>query len=174
MATINEIPSVISNFNVYKGGNKLVGVTSEVTLPDLEYMTSTLSGAGLAGETDIPIIGHFGAISMEIPFSILYDDSFSLLELNGDQLTLRGNVQMYDAGSGSIKNVSMKVIVGGIPKGLKPGKMAIGSTMDSSTSIEVTYLKIMINNQEKLELDKFNYVYKINGVDQLEDVKSNI
>lgn len=171
---MNEVPSLISNFNVYRSGNRLVGVTAEVTLPDLEYMTATMSGAGLAGETDIPVIGHFPAISMEIPFTVLYDDTFSLLAMNGEQLTLRGNVEQYDASTGQIIDKSMRIIIGGIPKGLKPGKMAVASTMDSSVSLEVTYLKIEVGGAEKLELDKFNYVYKVNGVDLLAAAKQNI
>lgn len=170
----NEIPSIISNFNVYRSGNRLVGVTTEITLPDLDYTTATLSGAGLAGETEVPVLGHFPSISMDIPFAILYDDTFSLLAMNGEQLTLRGNIQRYDASTGQMLNQSMRLIVGGIPKGLKPGKMAVGSTMDSSASLEVTYLKIEIGGQEKLELDKFNYVYKVNGVDLLAEAKQNI
>ena len=39
-----NIPEVISNFNVYGGDNsKLIGVSGEVTLPDLSAVTATVS-----------------------------------------------------------------------------------------------------------------------------------
>ena len=48
--SIANIPEIINDFNVYKGGSKLIGVSDEVTLPDFEAMTETISGAGIAGE----------------------------------------------------------------------------------------------------------------------------
>lgn len=47
---MSNIPTVIHDYNVYNNGNKIIGTTGEVTLPDFEPLTSAISGAGLLGE----------------------------------------------------------------------------------------------------------------------------
>lgn len=51
------IPGVINNFNLYNDGTVLVGLTGEISLPDFEGMTETLSGPGILGEIEEVIIG---------------------------------------------------------------------------------------------------------------------
>ena len=45
----NVIPELVNSFNVYLTGNKLVGVSGEVELPELEAMTETIELAGNSG-----------------------------------------------------------------------------------------------------------------------------
>ena len=54
----NPVPERLINYRVYLEGNALAGIAT-ADLPDLEAMTDTVSGAGIAGEVDSPIIGHF-------------------------------------------------------------------------------------------------------------------
>lgn len=73
------IPGVINNFNLYNNGTALVGLTGEISLPDFEGMTETLSGPGILGEIEEVIIGQFGSMELEIPFRILDEDAFKLM-----------------------------------------------------------------------------------------------
>ena len=43
--------------------------------------------------------------------------------------------------------------------------------MDASVTVEITYIMIEQNGSKKIELDKLNNVYKVNGVDLLAKVK---
>ena len=43
--------------------------------------------------------------------------------------------------------------------------------MDSSITLELTYILIEMDGQKKFELDKINGVFKINNVDMLAAVK---
>ena len=52
-----NIPTKINNYNVYNAGDKLLGVGDELTLPDFEATSETVSGAGILGEIDDPTIG---------------------------------------------------------------------------------------------------------------------
>ena len=54
----NVIPELVNSFNVYLTGNKLVGVSGEVELPELEAMTKTIELAGSLGELETPATGH--------------------------------------------------------------------------------------------------------------------
>lgn len=62
MATGNKVPERLINFRVYNDGNDLLGVAN-VDLPSIEAMSDTVSGAGIAGEVESPILGHFGSMT---------------------------------------------------------------------------------------------------------------
>lgn len=44
-------------------------------------------------------------------------------------------------------------------------------TSDASNEFEVTYIKISLDGNEILEIDKYNYICKINGKDYLKDIR---
>ncbi len=166
------IPEVIHSFNVYKGGNRLIGLTGEVTLPDFEAMTETVSGAGILGEYEEVIIGMFGSMEQEIPFRVLDDDIFTLMNpMEVLDLTLRASEQFTDTSTAAIGFKGMRIVIRGKQKGFKPGKVQTATQMDASVTVEVVYIMIEIDGVQKVELDKLNYVYKVNGVDLLEKVR---
>ena len=49
---INGIPEVLNDYNAYLSGNRMVGTTGEVKLPDLEGLTETIKGCGIPGNVD--------------------------------------------------------------------------------------------------------------------------
>ena len=57
---INGIPEVLNDYNAYLSGNRLVGTTGEVKLPDLEGLTETIKGCGILGEFETVITGRYG------------------------------------------------------------------------------------------------------------------
>lgn len=172
--SINPIPEKVVNYNVYDDANKLVGVSAEVTLPNLEALTETIAGAGIAGEYESPIPGHFGSLTIEIPFRVIYDQSFKLLEPGGKTIVLRASQQSYDVAGGKIENRGLKITIKGLPKGIDLGKLAAGKMTETKNTIEVLYLKIEENGKTLLELDKLNFVYIVNGVDVLGPIRNQI
>jgi len=60
-----NIPEIISSFNAYHNGTKLIGVTGSVTLPNLDAITEEVSGA--AGFAPRPVFAppkKAGAVSL--------------------------------------------------------------------------------------------------------------
>lgn len=166
------IPGVINNFNIYHNGYALVGLSGEVTLPDFEGMTETLSGPGILGEIEEVIIGRFGSMEMEIPFRILDEDAFKLMSpVNVLDLTLRASEQYTVKGTGNIDYKGMRVVVRGRQKKLTGGTVKQGGAMDASVTVEITYIMIELDGKKRIELDKLNQVYKVNDVDLLAKVR---
>jgi P2 family phage contractile tail tube protein len=166
------IPSKINMFNVYRDGSVLVGLSDEVTLPDFEAVSESISGPGILGEIDDPAIGHFGSQEMEIPFRTFTDDLFALMVPgNSVNLTLRGSIQATSSGGG-VSYVGMRVIVRGRCKSFTGGSLKQGAAMGSSLKLELTYIKIDLDGRSRVELDKLNGVYKLNGVDVLAKVRA--
>lgn len=170
----NPIPEKVVNFNVYDHIEKIVGVTDEVTLPDFESMTETISGAGIAGEYDSPTIGHFSSQEIEIQFRTISDPSFNLFKSAGKSIVLRAAQQSYDVSQGKVSYRPLKITVRGMPKGLTLGKLGVGAPTETTNKIEVLYLKIEENGRTLLEFDKLNYVFIVNGDDVMADIRNSI
>jgi P2 family phage contractile tail tube protein len=168
---MDGIPSKINMFNMYRDGNKLVGISGEVALPDFEAMTETLSGPGILGEIDDPTIGHFGGMEMEIPYRVLDEEMFEIMDpTKAVNLTLRGSIQV--TGNSGVTYKGMRVVVRGKPKSATSGTVKQGGAMSSAVKIELTYILIEIDGKAMIELDKLNSVYKIGGVDILEKARA--
>jgi len=171
MANLN-IPETINNFNVYKNGTQLIGLSGEITLPDFEPVSDTVSGAGILGEFETSIIGMFSSMKMDIPFRILNNDIFTLMNPTEVlDLTFRASAQYISNGTGALSYKGMRVVVRGKQKTFKQGSLKQGAQMNASVSIEVLYILIEIDGTTKIELDKLNSVYKVNGVDLLAQIK---
>ncbi|SHM81821.1 hypothetical protein SAMN02746066_03409 [Anaerosporobacter mobilis DSM 15930] len=169
----NKIPEVINNFNVYKQGNQFVGISGEVTLPDLESITATIEGAGVLGQYETAIIGMFSSMKMEIPFRMLEDDVFSVMDPTELlDLTLRASQQYTARDTSALDYMGMRVVVRGKNVSSKFGKLKKGEQMDPSVTVEILYILIEIDGETKLELDKLNSKYIVNGKDVLQKVRN--
>lgn len=167
-----KIPSKIHSFNVYKDGTKLVGISEEVTLPDFESITETLSGPGILGEIDDPTLGYFQSMEIEIPFRTMDKDLFILSDdMSSVTVALRGSIQCIVNDSGATALKPMRVVIRGKNKGLTGGKVKQGSGTGSSIKLEILYILIEIDNVTEIELDKLNFVYKVHDKDLLEEVR---
>lgn len=97
------IPEVLNHYNVYNDkAKKLIGISGEIELGELEALTDTLEGAGVLGEIEDAVTGQFASIKIKIPFSVLYEDMFSIIDTtNPPQLTLRASMQCMDPTTGA-------------------------------------------------------------------------
>lgn len=169
---ISGIPEVLHDFNIYNAKNKIVGLTGEVSLPDFEAMTETISGAGILGEIETTIAGRYGSMEQEIPFRVIDNDFFTLISpTQKTELTLRGAIQYNKKADGSTGYFGMRIVYRGRCKKISLGTVKQGGAMDSSITLELTYILVEMDGQKKIELDKINGVFKVNGTDLLAAVK---
>lgn len=168
-----QIPAVLNNFSAYASGNIYLGV-ADVDLPDLEAMTETISGAGIAGEIDSPILGAFASMTTTLNWRTLDRSAFRLARQEGQALDFRGSIQVFDAATAAYKQKSLKVTIRALPKNMPLGSLSVGTTMDSSNELEVTYIKILFDGETVVEIDKFNMICVIDGIDYLAEVRKNL
>lgn len=168
---MNQFPEVVAHYNAYLSGKDLIGMTAEVTLASMQAMTTTVSGTGVMGEYDASVPGQFGEIEQVVPFRMLYGDAYKLLAVGSVvDLTLRGAAQLTD-GSGNRDYRGMRIVMRGRSKKLELGKFKVGSTMDASVTLSLTYLLVEADGKTMFELDKLNMKYIIDGVDQLATIR---
>ena len=171
---MNVIPEVLNHFNVYNdSAKKLIGISGELELPEMEAITDTLEGSGVLGEIEDPVTGQFSSMKMKIPFAVLYEDMFSIMNTTKPpQLTLRASMQCMDPSTGETGYYPVKNVVRGKASTSNMGKVVKGKKMEPEVELEILYIKIQINNKTVLELDKLNFKYVLNGVDMLAKIRS--
>lgn len=165
------IPEKVYDYNAYDDTEKLIGIAGEVTLPTLEQMSETMSGAGIMGEYESTTAGHFGSMEAELQFRTLYQQSFKLMEYSGRPLILRAIQQAMNTQTRKIEYRPLKITMIYQPKNLNLGQLAKGAATETSNTLEVTYIKVEENGVVLLEVDKLNYKYVLNGVDQLKGIR---
>lgn len=165
------IPEKLINFNVFVTGNVLAGI-ADITMPDIESMSESISGAGIAGEVDVPTIGHFNSMTMTINFRTTTDDCITLSTPEAKMVEMYNAVQNFNTNTGTREVEKLVVSAKVVPKKLGLGKAAPGASMDASGEYEVMYIKVTSNDKVLLEIDKLNFIYIVNGKDYLADVRA--
>lgn len=158
------------DFAVFSSGRELYGY-ADVTLPDIEFISETVKGAGIAGEVDLGVLGQTKAMSLSIKWNTIDSDVTDLASQKVHDLEFRGAQQYYDSSSGELKVEPVSVYVKVMPKKIGLGKFEQAAKTDTATEFEVVYIKFVVGNKTRTEIDKFNYVCILNGVDVLAVVK---
>jgi len=167
------IPEVIWGFKVYdESGNELIGTTDEMTIADLSMKTATITGGGIIGSYDVPVLGHFDSITQEIPFRILYKPVLEFANpMQRVGFNMRGAIQVTDKDTGLSDFANFRYMIKGRCKSMSPGNLKPGDIMGAKISVEATYILYEIDGVKLIELDKINSIYKVNGVDLLEKAR---
>jgi hypothetical protein len=174
LPSANRIPDKLINAKVYYQGQAELFGTANVELPVLEYITEMLSGLGLAGEMETPVIGHLKSMIFKFTWNVPNKQGIRLLKTIFHHLEVHASIQHNDSGSGELVPTSFKALVRGVPKKVGLGKMEAAKKMESETELECNYLKIWMEGEEVLEIDKLGFICMIEGVDLLEQVRQHL
>lgn len=173
MAGENKVPERLINFKVYNNSNDLLGVAN-VELPEIEAMSDTVSGAGIAGEVESPILGHYSSMTTTLSWRTIEKAAMTLAAQKSHAVEIRGSQQIYDAANGVYSTAPVRVSMRITPKTVSLGSFEPGATTDTEQEFEVLYLKVFINDKAVLEIDKYNYVAKFGDEDLLQSVRADL
>ena len=173
MAGTNKVPERLINFRVYNEGNDLLGIAT-VDLPSIEAMSDTISGAGISGEAETPVLGHFGSMTTTFSWRTIEKSAMVLNQQKAHAVEIRGSQQIYDAANGTYSTTPIRVSMRIVPKNVTLGTFEVGATTDTEQEFEVTYLKVLVNGDETVEIDKFNFIARFNGEDALAGVRKDL
>ncbi len=166
----NIIPEKITKFNIYSDDSRLLGV-ADGNFPSLEFITTEIKGSGIAGTIDSPGGGMFGSIAVTLNWRTTTPDFWDLAVPGSHTLDMYAELLSYDAGYGEYKSQQLHVYLKAFTKKLDMGKLPDMESQEGSTEHEVYYMKVDIDNVEQLMIDKFDYVYRVQGHDYLADTR---
>lgn len=165
------IPEKLINFRCYAGlGVEFLG-TTDVELPKFDPMTEKVSGAGIAGEFDSPVVGHFQSQVIKLKWRTPTARALGLLAPVDHLIQLYGAIQVRDSEAGRIVTQQVLLQVSGPMKSFGLGNFEVGKPTAAESEIECAKLDLKIDGVPLVELDKFNSVFKVAGVDYLRDVR---
>lgn len=170
-----QIPERLVNFRCYggTGGLEFLGVT-DVELPKFEAIVEKISGAGIAGEYDSPVIGHFGSQTVKVKLRAVTVAALNLLAPVYQVLDMRGSVQYQDPALGALTTQPARFEVRGQLKSFEPGKFEPGKPMDTSFELECAVIRLALAGVPVVEIDKFNMIYSVAGTDYLRGVRVDL
>lgn len=168
------IPDKINNFNAYAGtasdANRLVGVTDEITLPNLQSMSETINMAGMAGEVDSPAVGQYKSMEIDINFSNISKSSMAVAAQDNQPLILRSSQEFVNRDDSTKVFKNRTITIRGMTKEINFGSLKKGGYGKPSIKKEVYYYKDEIDGEVVTEIDKFNGKAVIAGVDLTKDI----
>jgi len=111
------------------------------------------------------------AMTAQLKFRTFSAESLKLLEPREHNIDLRAPQQVYDPIAGVYKTQSVKHVLVLVPKTLSNGNIAPASPTDGSGSYAVRRWVTYIDDAKVMELDPYNYICEVNGVDYLSDTR---
>lgn len=163
----------VINFAVYEDSVEYVGMAG-VTLPNLAAIVQTLSGAGIAGNVEVPVLGHYDVMSLTLNFRTTTEHSVRLSEPRRHNIDLRMAQQIEDTVAGEVKVQSIKHVLVVVPKTDTGGSIAPAAPTNGSGEYSVRYWATYIDGAKVREIDPLNFICVVNGVDYLADVRKAI
>ena len=163
-------PEAIVDFEVYEGGNNFMGI-AQVTLPPINYLTQNITGAGISGTVEAVLIGMVDAMNATFNFRSATEAAIQLLKPEKHLLDMRVAEQHWDSIATQRSIQADKYIMGVIPKNFSPGTVTPATTSDANGEYSVYYYAGYKDGQQIWEIDPFNYICKIGGVDYMAEVR---
>ena len=110
-----KIDQGVINFAVYEDGNEYVGM-AQATLPELTMLTQSIAGAGIAGNIESVILGHFDTMTLTLNFRSTTQQATNLSEPRRHTIDLRVSQQVEDTVAGRVGTQAVKHLFVVIPK----------------------------------------------------------
>lgn len=161
---VNDIVQQNINYEVFVDGNRYLG-TATVDLPDVQYITEEIAGAGIAGKIDVPTLSHIENFEVTLHWRSIFERPIYLLSQTSFMLSLRAAMQQYDAATGGLKVLSVRIELRALAVEANLGTLEPASNTETESKFHPDYIKILVDNQTLFEHDKFNFVHVANGND---------
>ena len=152
------------DFAVYEDNDEFVGIAS-VTLPDKNQKVIPINGAGIGGDVEVPINGHYDAMTLTMAFKNYSPRVARLREHRRHNIELRIAQQNEDRIAGQLVQDAVKHVFVVVPKSASGGTVAPASPGDMNVAFSVRYWATFVNGTKVDELDPLNRVDIVNGID---------
>lgn len=163
-------PEACIDFEVYEDAHNFVGIAQGV-LPDINFLTQQITGAGIAGNIEAVLIGMVDAMTLQLQFRSTTGAAVSLMKPVKHNLDLRVAEQYWDTTKAEKSVQADKYVMTAMPKNFSPGTVAPAAAADANGEYSVYYYAAYKDGKKLWEIDPWNYICEIGGVDYMKDVR---
>lgn len=170
-----NLPQAVNNYNLYLGekGERWIGA-GQVEIPEITNLSTEVKMAGMSGTVNVPLVGHFESFKVTITAPVMTVQAVKGALPEAQIITARAALETLETSNGRKVILPLTVLMRGQSGSFKPGNLEKGAAMDTAVSFEIDYIKITLDGADMLEIDKWNNIYRVNGVDYLTDVRNAI
>jgi P2 family phage contractile tail tube protein len=163
----------VTNANVYMDGNSFLGRAEEITLPQVKQVMAEHKALGMVGKAEF--FSGIDKMETKIKWNSYYSDVLKKAAnpVKAVQLQARASLETY-TGQGRVKEVPVVVHLAGTFKEFPLGALKQHDNVELETTMNVYYIKLVVDGQEIVEIDVLGNIYKVDGVDILADYRKNI
>lgn len=161
------------DYLMYENGGALIGVC-KVTMPSIKYKTVTATGAGLMGDVTIPLASMIEAMSANIEFSSVADAVVQLGTNEWHDVALYVADQYFDAVKRTEELEQIRFEMSIRPTEISQGTIQTASAADASGTYSVCKYTVYKDGEKVIDIDQFNQIHEINGVDNAAMVRKAI
>ena len=161
-------------YRVYYQGTDLLGMAT-LEMPQIQYITETLNGSGSAGEIESPVIGLSQSMTCKMTFTSVTDNMFDTLDWTQQPLfECYSALQIVDETTGIRDSIPYRINLLGRPKNMNLGSLEQGKKHANELELELTRLEVLLDGEEKLLIDKLQFIHRVNGTDLLQKVRAQM
>ncbi len=161
------------DYLMYENGGALIGV-AKVTMPPIKYKTVTATGAALMGDVTIPLASMIEAMTISIEFSSVADAIVQLGTNEWHDVALYLADQYFDGVTRKEELEPIRFELSIRPTEINQGTIQTASAADASGTYSVCKYTVYKNGAKVIDIDQFNQVHEINGVDNAALVRKAI
>ena len=145
--------------------------TVSVALPSIEGTVEPIRGTGIIGEIEVPTTGFVAPLVVVIT-SKSHMGLETLMVPGIHKIEFVWVRDRLDTAGAKIGVVQNKVIASGYCKKYDEGGIELGSSPEVTIELTCNTYSRFSDGKPIIEIDKLNGVYKINGKDQMSDIKA--
>lgn len=164
----------ISNGNIYVEGNSLAGKADEITLPAIKGTYNDHKALGMVSA--IEIINGFDKMTGKFKWNSVYAE---LIKTFGNpfqykKIQVRTNIETHDSSGLSEEQPGVIYMTIAFKDVLPPITIKQNDGPELESEYNCRYLKVEINGEKIIELDVFNNIMFVDGVDVLANYRNNL
>jgi len=160
------LPRKLKDYNLFGDGNNWQGQIPSLTLPELARAVEEYRGGGMDGTVELDMgqeIIEFSWQAAGIIAEIFNEYGSSIHDAN--LLRFSGSYESDETG----QVIPVEVTVRGRHKTIAMGDASAGDSNNIEVTTTCTYYKLVVDDEEIIEIDVPGYIFRVRGVDRLAD-----
>jgi len=152
------------DFIMYENGGALIGV-AKISVNAVTQKTTTVSGAGIMGDIEVPLGGMLEPMGLTIEFSSVADGALQLATMDWHQVEWRVADQYFSSATRNEDTEQLRFVAIIRPKSINHGDFATASAANVSGDYSMSYYAVYRNGKKIIEIDPLAHICNINGTD---------